>query len=392
MGDADDLFNEYKRLLAKYRVGGRVTDEAPDGSASPYDEEGKFDPVLAEEEIRKLESVRSYGSFATVGTEPRADWLFRLGTVRSRGGPYLGPMTRQLRMALDHRVADVERGLHRLGRHLSFRCYVDLFPTGDLNAMSMRVPNGALILLNAGLMNLVFTVLKIHVLSQRIGPGKKNRALLSERQVTLLLAEALNAYLYGAGTWIAWQLPELDKQRKNLIAPTLGLCEDFVLAHEYGHLLAGDRDHPAYVTAPRQSPVPELAIPTTSQQAEFTADHAAVETVWAAIVGDAVLSASEERTLFAGLLLFFLLDSVVRAADAQLQPSGPPRVVETHPAPDERSQRIATWLSTIQRYDTSFTLLDSFRAWFNHYVPGAITEIEEVNQTIVRSDSPWWRM
>ena len=140
----DDLFNEYKRLLAKHRVGGRLADEAPDGWTIPYDEEGKFNIDQIEEMIRQLENGRSYGSFDTVGTEPRMDWLFRLGTVRSRMGPYLGPMTRQLRNALGRRVADVERGLDRLGRRLSFQCYVDLFPTGDLNAMSMRVPSGAL--------------------------------------------------------------------------------------------------------------------------------------------------------------------------------------------------------------------------------------------------------
>ena len=191
---------------------------------------------------------------------------------------------------------------------------------------------------------------------------------------------------------MAWSLPKLDTQHRNLIAPTLCLCKDFVLAHEYGHLLAGDRDHPAYVTAQRQSPVPDLEIPTASHEAEFVADHAAVETVWAAIVGDAIPSASEERTLFAGLLLFFLLDRVIRAADGQLQLSGPPRVIETHPAPDERLQRVETWLSNVQHHDTSFTLLESFGDWFNHYVPPAIAEIEEVSQAIVRSDTPWWRM
>lgn len=388
----DDLFKEYKRLLAKHRVGARLSDEAPEGSVIPFDEEGEFDIDQAEALIRQLESARRYSSFETIGTEPRADWLVRLGTVGSRRGPYLSPMIRSLRGVLDRRVADVERGLDRLGRRLPFRCYAAPFPTGDLNAMSLRVPGGALILLNTGLMSLVFTVLKIHVLSQRIGPRKGERALLSERQVTLLLAESLNAYLYGAGAWMTWQIPELDAQRDNLIAPTLGICEDFILAHEYGHLLAGDRDHPAYLTAPPQAALPDLAIPTASQQAEFAADQAAVETVWAAIVDDAVLSPSKERTLFAGLLLFFLLDRVVRAADVSLKASSPPPVVETHPSPQERSQRITAWLSNHQRHETSFTLLASYEAWFDHYAPGAISEIEMVNQTVVRSKEPWWRM
>jgi hypothetical protein len=390
---SDDLFMEYKRFLAKHRVGARLSDEAPGGSMIiPYDEEGEFDIEKAEAMIRQLESVRRYSTFETIGTEPRADWLVRLGTVASRRGPYLAPMIRSLQGVLDRRIADVERGLDRLGRRLHFRCYIGPFPTGDLNAMSLRIPSGALILLNTGLMNLVFTVLKIHVLSQRIGPGKKERVLISERQVTLLLAEALNAYLYGAGAWMTWQIPQLDARRSNLIAPTLGICEDFVLAHEYGHLLAGDRDQPDYLTAPVQAPVPDLAIPTASQQAEFAADQLAVETVWAAIVGDAVPSPYEERTLFAGLLLFFLLDTVVRAADVRLRATSPALVVETHPPPQERSQRIATWLASHQRHETSFSLWESFEDWFNHYTPGAINEIEVVNQTVVRSKEPWWRM
>ena len=60
--------------------------------------------------IRQLESVRGYKSFASVGTEPRADWLFRLGTVRSRG-PYVQGRVVDLARSTFARLAPPSRGV-----------------------------------------------------------------------------------------------------------------------------------------------------------------------------------------------------------------------------------------------------------------------------------------
>ncbi|HVT67012.1 MAG TPA: hypothetical protein VHF26_04625, partial [Trebonia sp.] len=307
------------------------------------------------------------------------------------GGPYQGPVIRSLGKSLRGRVQDVEQGVRALGRRLDGRRRVDLFPTGDFNAMTVWVTGGALVLVNVGLMGLLFSLLKIHVMSQRVGPAPEDAPLVSGTQVEMLLAESLNAYLYGAGSWMAWPTPPLDERRANLIAPTLGVCEDFVLAHEYGHLLAGDRDDPAYLTAPPQAPVPGLEIPTASQEAEFAADQRGVEIVTAALEPAGGFGYAQETYLFTGIMLFFLLDVVLSHAGTTLAPGGQPAIVTTHPEPADRLNRAAVLLRAQQRHDESFSLLYSIRDWLDHYMPQALARIAEVNQAIVRSDTPWWR-
>jgi len=382
---------EYRRCVREYGVARLFNDEPPAEIPSPY-AGGDFDPAEAERAIRDLEAARSYLTCATVGTEPRVDWLYRLGTVASRKGPYQGPLVRSLRETLNLRTNDVRRGMERLGRAWP-AVHVDLFPTGDLNAMSMPVPGGHLVLVNTGLMNLVFNVLKIHVLSQRIGPTNQDGALVTESQVRLLLAEALNAYIYGAGSWMTWSTPPLQGRRSELIASTLALCEDFVLAHEIGHVLAGDRLEATYMSAPAEAPVPGLDIPLADHQAELAADHTGAEIVMAAFGVDASLGPMDERSLWAGLLFFFLVDDAVRSTQGHLDTPTVKRrsgAVTTHPPAGQRREQLVTAFPP--RHDTSLTLVESFEAWFEHYLPGAITHIEEVNRTIVRRDEPWWRI
>jgi hypothetical protein len=384
------LAAEYRRYVREHAVATLFGDEPPDAQPDPY-AGGDVDTAVVEQAIRELEAVRRYLSYPTVGTEPRADWLFRLGTVASRKGPYQGPIVRSLREVLKSRIEDVRLGTERLGRPWP-AVYVDLFPTGDLNAMSVPVPAGHLVLVNTGLMNLVFNVLKIHVLSQRIGPTDEDGALLAEPQVTLLLAETLNAYLYGAGSWMTWSTPQLPEPRSQLVVRTLGLCEDFVLAHEIAHVLAGDRATARYVSAPAQAPVPGLDIPVADHEAEFAADRVGTEIVRARFGVDDSIGPMDERSLYAGLLFFFRIDEVVRTAKNHLDGATAQRrsgAVTTHPSGAERRARLVTAFPP--RHDTSLTLARSFDAWFDHYLPGAVAHIEEVNQTIIRRDEPWWR-
>lgn len=367
---------EYRRLVREHGVATLFGDEPP----------GEVDAADPERAIRQLEAARRYTSYATVGTEPRPEWLSRLGTVASRKGPYQGPIVRSLRDALARRAEDVRRGTERLGLPWP-AVHVDLFPTGDLNAMSVPAPGGHLVLVNTGLMSLVFEVLKIHVLSLPIGPGEEDGALVAEPQVELLLAEALNAYIYGAGSWMTWSTPPLEGRRRDLVAATLGVCEDFVLAHEIGHVLAGDRDGGRYLSAPADAPVPGLDVPVAGHEAELAADRVGAEIVLAALGVDAAIGPMDERSLWAGLLFFFVIDEAVRAATSRLEGPAP---VATHPGAPERTERLVTAFPP--RHDTALALVHAFGAWFEHYLPGAVAHIEEVNRTITRRDEPWWRV
>jgi hypothetical protein len=387
----DSLEREFTRFAREQGVARLFADEPPGDLPLPFDEGGQFRPEVAEAAIRRLEADRGYLDHRGIGTEPHADWVFRLGTVAARGGPYQGPVIRSLGKPLRARAQDVELGMRTLGHELAGRRRVDLFPTGDFNAMTAWVTGGALVLVNVGLMGFLFSLLKIHVMSQTVGPAPEDAPLVSGPQVEMLLAESLNAYLYGAGSWMAWPTPPLDERRGSLIAPTLRVCEAFVLAHEYGHLLAGDRDHPAYLTAPPEAPVPGLEIPTASQEAEFAADQRGVEIVTAALEPADGRGSTDETYLFTGIMLFFLLDLVLSHAATTLKPNSQPTIVTTHPEPVDRLNRAAALLHAQQRHEQSFSLLYSIRDWLDNYMPPALARITEVNQTIVRSDKPWWR-
>jgi hypothetical protein len=95
----------------------------------------------------------------------------------------------------------------------------------------------------------------------------------------------------------------------------------------------------------------------------------------------------DERSLWAGLLFFFVIDEAVRAATSRLEGPAP---VATHPGAPERTERLVTAFPP--RHDTALTLVHAFGAWSEHYLPGAVAHIEEVNRTITRRDEPWWRV
>ena len=119
---------------------------------------------------------------------------------------------------------------------LPFDVFAGLYPTGDFNAHVEPVAGGALILINAGLMDLLFTVLKANLAASG---GPKDPPPLRDRQTTMVLAEAFNAYIYGQGSIAAWPLPRLDSDREQILGFVLRAGELFVLGHELGHIVRG---------------------------------------------------------------------------------------------------------------------------------------------------------
>src|SRR5581483_11877424 len=92
---------------------------------------GEFDLEAGERFRRMLAQDRSYSTFEGVGTEPLADWMYRLATVPMRRGPYAGDRLPLLQRLLDKESAKVMKWFSAAGRPVRVPVYCGLYPTGD---------------------------------------------------------------------------------------------------------------------------------------------------------------------------------------------------------------------------------------------------------------------
>src|SRR5438067_9828936 len=205
-GDRSGLEAAYRSLLESNGLDLEFADTPPATWPDLF-EGGEFNPRAAQQAIRMLESQRGYQSFEGVGTEPEADYLYRLAVVGTVGGPYAGEGLLGLQRAIDNQMSEVRAWLASKAIHLPYDVYACVFPTGEFNARAHPAPPfGALLLVNSGLMDLIFTILKTNLASSL---DANDRPLLKPIQVVMVLAEAFNAYLYSESSTRSWRLPPL---------------------------------------------------------------------------------------------------------------------------------------------------------------------------------------
>jgi hypothetical protein len=372
----DALREEYRYLLREHGLAYALKDQE-----RPLP--GELTPDAGRQLIRQLEAQRMYMSYDDVGTEPVANFFHRLVTVRQRGGPYLGPMATRLQGILDQLSKLLDRIVQRSGRELPGPVYVGLFPTGELNAQYHPTPEGALVLVNMGAMNLVFELLKLNVLAEHVSPSPADRALIDDHRAGWLLTEVLNAYIYGRGAFMIQPTPPLPKKRADHVEPYVTACETFILAHEYAHILAGHRESPKYALQPA-TPTGPQSLPVTSQAQEFEADAIAVDMLLRyTLEPDRSRHYIVEKQLFGGILFFFLIDDVVRSVAAELT-GAPARLVETHPPVQERVHRIGAQLASERRHADTFLAIESFAGWFEAQLPRVRQWFADLEEVMIR--------
>ena len=171
---------------------------------------------------------------------------------------------------LDVLAAELDAAVPRVAEEFvsantNVQFYVGVFPTGMFNAQACQVSGGFLVLINQGLMMLLYQTMRVYSWAVRDVTDPSPPAD-GKTRMALGLTDALRAYLETGHSATAAPLEPVAGRRAvpgNLI---LTAMERFVLAHEYGHVIAG------HLQDARRERVGNLTLLMKQRDDEFLAD------------------------------------------------------------------------------------------------------------------------
>lgn len=371
---ASALRDAYLARLNEFGYDLRFKDQRPKDYPNPF-ASGNFDPRAVKLAQRMLGAERHYTDWPSVATEPRGVFLARLADVKKTSRSFLGGRLPYAQKVLDNEMTEVRSWLDRQGVKLPCEVFAGLYPTGELSAQIAPVAGlGALLLVNVGLMDLIFSLLKINIATP--APGEPQR-LLSEEQATLALVEVFNAYLYGEGSLGALPLPRLPEERERPLDFVLRRCEQFVLCHEIGHLVLG---HIAI-----DGPEMHHRIGDYTPKQESEADRFAVALMIRAHKEDPLWKlrspflAGAITTFFAIAMVVGRLQEALKLVDAEK---------ESHPDLNVRRKAIADQLRAELPGSDLLRAAEVFAEWLRTSEPKIHVLLETINSTCKRPD-PW---
>jgi len=223
----------------------------------------------------------------------------------------------------------IRQKIQSIGYAFTLETYVNEFPTGLFNAQAFRVDAGAVVLINAGLARLAYAMAKLFSASINIGTdaqgGSNFRgdgtdiASSPGQDVSGIIAELVAAYLAGGEAESARRLPVMTGVRGVLVTTLTIKLEEFVLAHEYAHIVANHLTSDRHALC--RTPVGDIEVVKKSVQEELEADDIALRIVLAdyreVFKAPALLSRLGPDQVFdlqmtlAGLALFFAIDDLI---------------------------------------------------------------------------------
>jgi len=174
-------------------------------------------------------------------------------------------------------TADVEAYTELAGLSAPESIYVGEFPTGEFNAQIVGVDKGFLVLINHGVLMMIYQSVKHFV--RRAVLGLPDDGAFSRSQAVRGMAEIVDAYRRFADPRKAPRYPMQSGPRGGLALGITNASECFVIAHEYAHAIAGHLGQRAART--RQTPAGNIDVMPTSWREEYEADDIATDIVMA---------------------------------------------------------------------------------------------------------------
>jgi hypothetical protein len=176
---------------------------------------------------------------------------------------WIGPMFEEVRAAAQNE-----------GATLPLAVFAGIFPTGSFNAQAVRCKEGALLLINTGLMMLIWQSLKIIFMRFSIFDNEAGEIVqtpaLSHEETIFWITDVILAYLFRGNSTFSSILPIQDGHRARVLNQLVHQTEVFVLAHEYAHAVAGHlSESPVRKT---MLPDGEVELVQKSWMQEFEAD------------------------------------------------------------------------------------------------------------------------
>jgi len=272
----------------------------------------------------------------------------------------------ELQDVLDRYSEEIEQSMRR-----EVPVYVAEFPTGEFNAMAYPVPAGTLILVNTGLMMLVYRVCKIVSQSINIAimdaaGNPKHDPPFQETPYELVveqLAECVLSYLHYGNPWTTPRNSAMSPAKSVIFGGIVQATEKFVLLHEYGHFFAGHFNTPKKMI--HKTHVGAVNVIAKSYDEETRADL----TACLLLVPSTPKVIDDHPKLFAlhasvtGPFLFFALDELISKVTVEVLNLDCIPISPTHPPSSKRAQ-IVHYALKQHMPETAFDFAQSFLEHF----------------------------
>jgi len=296
-----------------------------------------------------------------------------------------------MQFVVDHISEEIEKSIGRAGLHLNAEFFAGEFPTGSFNAQACLVSNGTLLLLNTGLMVFLHKASKLVSHSIRFAPfGSDGKPILGteerdDKPDTLSYAEQVDAfaelivgYLFAENDWVrrVRRIPFVTGAKAMLSAMVVNSAEKFVLAHEYGHAIAGHLSTSR--TMVNRTPVGNVEFVAKRWEDEFEADLIAAMLM----ITDLPRKIERLEELFplqfatAGPLFFFALDRLITKVALDIKGLNEICVITDHPPSDLRMQSVREVFQRIGGSPAT-QLADAYVDWVNHVGNDVLTSVRE---------------
>jgi hypothetical protein len=276
-----------------------------------------------------------------------------------------------LQPTLDAVAADVDEGIAHARLRVPVETYTCTLPTGTFNAQARAVGGGVLIIVNTGLVTLLFGAAQILAHAVNVG-GRVDlgRALYTDTQLSDAFADLLVAHVVrGDARESNWFTPQ-GGWRKLLADALWHPALVFGVAHEFGHVIA--EHHHGPVTQRPESVFSDLDVVARSIEQEREADQIAGHIVSSREGVDTDPSAAS--MVAAGPAIFFALaQSTDLVAEPLVGRRRSPH--EDHPPPMERWAAVRSQLQQRLPRD-SFELARNLQGWIEEATRAAIATFE----------------
>jgi len=287
-----------------------------------------------------------------------------------------------LQNVIDMLVHSVEQPIEERGLHLADDAIVRAFPTFSINAQTIRVDGGFIILINDGAMMLLHQAAKIMGRSLALSQVEafSGKPPMSTEQAISALAEVVLAYIALGDTTYATRFPA-DASRRGMVASRItNDAELFLVAHEYGHLIGGHLDNPAGTTSLIMPTGSQLNLIRKSHEQEFAADEMAVELMTIRLAGRLGDDLETNRLLYrinaGGPLFFLMLDDLITRARNEVDGLPPSPLANNHPPSRERAAKLFDFFTNLGS-EEMVRLAAVFTGWVTLYGGPFIEAMQE---------------
>lgn len=309
-------------------------------------------PSRQDREAGQREVVRIMYEEAKSRDDPMAEGIL-LAYEKNRDR-YLAETRHPAIIKIEKAAEEVEaaiRALPAFAGKFHDEVFVGEFPTGSINCQTVKVDGGLLVLVNSGTLMMLQQVVTFLWRGVADNPGSQESLHAADGVAQVLASYVEHGDPYYGPKPLSGGMPAMASSLMSAAAMK------FVVAHEYGHILAGHLAEPNVESIAIETEVGVIDVLRKNHAQEFEADEigyrltlgvAANEDFDLAVIDvkdfndlDAVRAGLRQKCLIAAPFVTLTIDAILgRFSDAARLIGNKPVSRETHPPADDRIERL----------------------------------------------------